>query len=223
MSSESTVADHRRYATRLAKRDALSTRCFDLFGAGIGLLLLWPLLLAIALVVKLTSPGPAFFRSTRIGHRGRPFTLYKFRSMIDESEATGPAITAAGDPRVTPIGKTLRRLKLDELPQLLNVLRGEMSLVGPRPENPCYVALYSREQLQILDVKPGMTSPASLMFRNEEELLTGEDWENRYLHEVMPLKLAIDCEYARRRSILSDLRVIFATFAALWRRGDDGA
>jgi lipopolysaccharide/colanic/teichoic acid biosynthesis glycosyltransferase len=193
----------------------VGTRCLDVLGAGTGLVLLSPLLLALALAVKVTSPGPALFRSTRIGRNARPFTLYKFRSMIVGARAVGPAITAANDPRITSLGVTLRRMKLDELPQFLNVLKGDMSLVGPRPEDPNYVMLYSRDQMAVLEVKPGMTSPASLQYHDEEAQLTGDDWKDRYVKEVMPKKLEIDLAYALQRSPLSDLGVIFATIRKL--------
>ena len=152
-----------------------------------------------------------FFRSLRIGRNTRSFPLVKFRSMVVGAPALGPAITATGDPRITRVGSILRRMKVDELPQLVNVLRGEMSLVGPRPESPAYVALYSREQLAILEVKPGITSPASVRYRDEAEQLIGEDWEDRYVHEVLPIKLAIDLEYLGRRTFWSDIKVILST------------
>ncbi len=181
-----------------------------------------PLLLALAVAIRLTSPGPALFRSTRVGRNARPFTLYKFRSMTEGAQSVGPAITSAEDPRITPLGRKLRRTKLDELPQLLNVLRGEMSLVGPRPEDPSYVALYSREQLAVLDAKPGITSPASLCYRSEETQLTGDDWEDHYIREVMPAKLAIDRDYLRVRTPWSDVRVVLETIASLMGRDDQG-
>jgi lipopolysaccharide/colanic/teichoic acid biosynthesis glycosyltransferase len=199
--------------------DRAGTRALDLLGAATGLLLLSPLLLTIAAAIKLTSPGPALFRSTRVGRNGRPFSLYKFRSMTEGAENIGPAITPAEDPRITPLGKELRRMKLDELPQFLNVLWGDMSLVGPRPEAPSYVALYSREQLEILEAKPGMTSPASLHYRSEETQLVGEDWEEHYVNEVLPAKLAADAEYLRARTVWSDVRVILQTVTSLMGRG----
>jgi lipopolysaccharide/colanic/teichoic acid biosynthesis glycosyltransferase len=189
-------------------------------GAGIGLILLSPFLLTLAVAIRLTSRGPALFRSIRVGQNYRPLTLYKFRSMTDGAHRLGPAVTAARDPRITSLGRTLRHFKLDELPQLLNVLKGEMSLVGPRPEASPYVALYSREQMAILEAKPGMTSPASLRYRDEEVHLTGEDWEEHYVRDVMPAKLAIDLEYVRRRSVWSDLRVILETVVGIVGRHD---
>ena len=177
-----------------------------------------PLLLMLALLVKLTSRGPVLFRSKRIGLQGRPFLLLKYRSMTPGADSLGPAITSAGDPRVTRVGEFLRRLKLDELPQLINVLQGDMSLVGPRPEDPSYVALYSRDQLSILEAKPGMTSPASLRYRDEASELTGDDWESHYIREVMPAKLAIDQKYIANRTVWSDVSVILMTIAGVWHR-----
>ncbi len=193
----------------------LSIRCLDLLGAVIGLTMLSPLLLVLAAVVKLTSPGPVLFRSLRMGLGGRPFVLLKYRSMVPAAPTLGPAVTSANDPRITTFGRVLRQLKFDELPQLINVLRGHMSLVGPRPEDPAYVARYSREQLAILDVKPGITSPASVRYRDEAAQLTGDDWQTRYLTEVMPAKLAIDLEYVTGRTVWSDLRLIVSTIASL--------
>lgn len=193
------------------------TRLLDVSCAGFGLLVLSPLLLALATVIKLTSPGPALYRSVRVGQNARPFTLYKFRSMVEGAQAIGPAITAAHDRRLTPVGATIRRLKVDELPQLINVLKGDMSLVGPRPEDPRYVALYSREQLAVLDAKPGITSPASLQYRDEAEQLTGPDWEDRYVSQVMPVKLALDADYLSGRTVGSDILVILKTVSSLMR------
>lgn len=219
MSSAPSATEHAVSVRRDTLADRAATRVLDVAGAGIGLILLSPLLLALATAIKAASRGPALFRPIRIGRNYRPFTLYKFRSMSDGAHRLGPAITSAEDPRVTPLGGRLRRLKLDELPQLINVLKGEMSLVGPRPEDPAYVVRYSREQLAILDVRPGMTSPASLHYKAEEAHLTGEDWEDHYIHEVMPAKLAIDWEYLGRRTPWSDVWVVAKTITSLIDRG----
>lgn len=192
-------------------------RLFDLLASAMGLVLLSPLLALIAIAIRLTSPGPIFYRARRVGRGGREFTLYKFRSMVADADRHGPGITAAGDPRVTPVGRVLRRTKLDELPQLWNVLRGDMTLVGPRPEDPRYVALYTPEQRRVLDVRPGITSLASLEYRNEESILRGPDWEQRYVQEVMPAKLAIDLRYVQRATLFSDLVIILRTLLALFR------
>jgi lipopolysaccharide/colanic/teichoic acid biosynthesis glycosyltransferase len=192
-------------------------RLFDLVLASLALLALSPILVALALAVKLTSRGPAIYRGDRIGLHGRPFHLLKFRSMyVDDNR--GAAITRAGDPRVTPVGRILRKYKLDELPQLLNVIRGEMSLVGPRPESPRYTALYDAAQQRILDVRPGITSAASVQYRDEESVLTGEEWERTYIERVMPDKLRIDLAYLERRTLLTDLGLILKTIAAIVRR-----
>ena len=190
-------------------------RVLDVIASAAGLLILSPLFAALALAVKLSSRGPVLHRGERVGRGGRPFFLFKFRSMrVGES---GPAITRAGDPRVTAVGRVLRKSKLDELPQLINVLRGDMSLVGPRPEAPRYVALYDDAQRRILAARPGLTSPASLEYRAEEEQLVGDDWERLYVETIMPAKLRIDLDYLGRRTLASDLRVIAATLAALFR------
>ena len=200
-------------------RNALGIRCLDLLGAGVGLVALSPALMTLTVLIRLDSPGPALHRAVRIGREGRPFTLYKFRSMVERASSLGPEITVASDSRITKTGSTIRSWKLDELPQLLNVLKGDMSLVGPRPEDPKYVSLYSRDQLSILQAKPGITSPASLLFREESATLTGDEWQHRYIHEVMPAKLAADSEYIARRTVWSDVGVIFQTVWVLVSRG----
>lgn len=192
-------------------------RLIDVLAAAAGLLILSPLLLALALWVKLSSPGPIFYRARRVGRGGQPFHLYKFRTMVADADRRGPGITTAGDSRITPVGRFLRRTKLDELPQLLNVLKGEMSLVGPRPEDPRYVALYNAEQQRVLQVRPGITSPASLQYRNESELLRGRDWETVYTQEILPHKLALELDYLQKRSVWRDLGLIGQTVLSLWR------
>lgn len=192
-------------------------RLFDVMVSGIGLLVLSPLLLAIGLAVRLTSPGPALYKAKRVGRDGELFTLYKFRSMVADADKQGPGVTTAGDSRVTPVGRILRRTKLDELPQLFNVLRGDMSLVGPRPEDPRYVALYTPEQRAVLRVRPGITSPASVHYRDEERILQGENWETQYMTQVLPAKLALDLEYAQQANLLTDLKIILQTAKALFR------
>ena len=189
-------------------------RPFDILASAIGLIILSPVLLGIALVVRLTSPGPALYRAQRVGRFGKEFTLYKFRSMVVGAERYGPGITAAGDIRITRVGRFLRRTKLDELPQLMNVLRGDMSLVGPRPEDPRYVALYTPEQRRILEQRPGITSAASLTYRNEERMLSGDDWERVYVEQVIPAKLTIDLEYAQRATLWRDIGLILRTVLA---------
>lgn len=192
-------------------------RLFDLLIAVPALLLLAPLFVLLALYVRWDSPGPAFYRAVRVGRNGVPFCLYKFRSMCSDAAHTGPAVTAQGDCRVTRAGALLRRTKLDELPQLLNVVRGEMSLVGPRPEDPRYVALYTPVQRRLLAVRPGITGAASLAYRHEEQLLAGPDWEQVYVAEVLPAKLSIDLAWLAQRTLAGDLALILRTVAAVVR------
>jgi lipopolysaccharide/colanic/teichoic acid biosynthesis glycosyltransferase len=163
----------------------------------------------IAAAVKLSSPGPVFYRQRRVGRGGRPFWLYKFRTM--RCGAGGPSVTADGDPRVTPAGRFLRALKLDELPQLLNILRGEMSVIGPRPEVERFVALYTLEQRRVLEQTPGLASMAQLVYAHEARLLRGHpDPEEAYVQHLLPRKLAVDLEYERTRTFRSDMRLIGA-------------
>lgn len=194
-------------------------RALDIAASAAGLVALSPVLLGIGFLVKLSSPGPVFYAATRVGRDERIFRLYKFRTMVTGADRSGPGITTAQDARVTRIGAYLRRAKLDELPQLFNVLRGEMSLVGPRPEDPRYVARYTREQKAVLAHRPGITSPASLRYRNEADLLKGEDWERVYVDEILPAKLAIEIEYLRKRTLWRDIVLIAQTI--LGRPSDD--
>jgi len=200
-----------------------SKRLFDLFWSALGLLLLLPVFLGIALAIKLDDGGPVFFRQQRIGYRGRPFTMWKFRTMVVDAERRGGSLTVGRDPRVTRVGYWLRKTKLDELPQLWNVLKGEMSLVGPRPEVPRYVALYTEEQRRVLELVPGITDPASIRFRHESELLArSPDPERTYVEVVMPEKIRLNLEYAERATVWSDFLVILQTFLSLFRPSDVG-
>jgi lipopolysaccharide/colanic/teichoic acid biosynthesis glycosyltransferase len=194
----------------------LTKRLFDMVCAALGLLLLAPVLLLAAVWIKLDSPGPALFRQTRVGRFGVPFTIHKFRTMRVEP---GAAITVGVDPRITRPGHFLRQTKLDELPQLWDVLRGAMSLVGPRPELPRYVALYPAElRERVLAVRPGITDPASLAFSHEAELLAAAaDPEREYREVVMPAKLQLSADYAAHASLRSDLRLILATLGRVVR------
>lgn len=187
-------------------------RALDFTAAGLGLLVLSPVLLLVALVIKLTDGGPVFFRQERVGRGGRPFRMWKFRSMrVDNA---GAKITVSGDSRITPIGRRLRASKLDELPQLWNVVRGDMSLVGPRPEVEEYVKLYTPEQRRVLDARPGITDPASFAFYDESALLARvADPHRYYVEHLMPEKIRINLEYADRRSMAGDLYLIVATVA----------
>lgn len=192
-------------------------RLIDLAAATVGLIILSPLLLALALWVKLSSSGPIFYQAKRIGRGGQLFRLYKFRTMVADADRRGPGITTAGDNRITSAGRFLRRTKLDELPQLLNVFKGEMSLVGPRPEDPRYVALYTPEQQLVLQVRPGITSIASLEYRNESDLLCGRDWETVYTQEILPHKLDLELNYLQKRTFWRDLGLIWQTILSIWR------
>ncbi len=198
-------------------------RAFDMTAAALGLVVLSPLFLVLALLIRSTSPGPAFFRQERVGLHGRPFRMFKFRSMRQDAEAHGGQLTVGADPRVTRVGSVLRRYKLDELPQLINVVRGEMALVGPRPEVPRYVALYDERQRQVLEMRPGVTDPASIAYRGESELLaSSSDPETTYVNSIMPHKLELNLEYLGRRTLLSDIGILLATVAKLARRDADG-
>jgi lipopolysaccharide/colanic/teichoic acid biosynthesis glycosyltransferase len=196
-------------------------RLFDVVAATAGLVILSPLLAAIAVAIKAQDVGrdggPVLHRAVRIGRDGRPFRLFKFRTMVAGADKVGPGITAGADPRITPVGRWLRRAKLDELPQLVNVLAGDMSLVGPRPEDPRYVALYTPEQRRVLQVRPGITSAASLAYRREEQMLCGPEWEAAYRSQVMPAKLAIDLDYLARRTLWSDFVLIVRTATVLFQ------
>jgi lipopolysaccharide/colanic/teichoic acid biosynthesis glycosyltransferase len=183
--------------------------------ASLGLFLISPLLLVLSLLILIKTGRPVFYVATRVGMGGRPFGLYKFRTMTTDAADKGPAITVKGDTRVTTVGRVLRGYKLDELPQLLNVVKGDMALVGPRPEDPKYVSFYTPAQRQILAVRPGMTSLASLRFSSEDDLLEGPGWEARYLREIMPAKLRMEIEYQSRRSLLGDLGVVMLTVLRL--------
>jgi len=195
-------------------------RLFDLVVAGAGLLLLAPLLLVIALWIKLDSPGPVFFRQQRVGRFGALFRIHKFRSMRGDAPLAGPQLTVGADPRITRAGAFLRRSKLDELPQLIDVLAGTMSLVGPRPEVPRYVAMYPAElRAKVLSVRPGITDPASIAYRDENTLLAGAaDPERVYIEQVMPAKLRFAAQYVDRMSLWNDVRLIGATLRSLWWR-----
>ena len=195
----------------------MGKRLFDIVCAATALALLAPLLLALALWVRLDSPGPVLFRQQRVGRDSRPFAILKFRTMQVNAEAAGLQITVGQDPRITRAGSWLRRSKLDELPQLLNVLRGDMSMVGPRPEVPRYVALYPDEiRREVLSLRPGMTDLASVQYRSESALLAhSSDPEQTYVDTILPAKLALCRQYVRERSFWLDLRIIGMTLGIL--------
>lgn len=195
----------------------MAKRLFDIVCAAVGLLLLSPLLLAVAAWIKLDSAGPVMFRQERVGRYGRTFRIHKFRTMRVDAPSLGPQITVGDDARITRSGRWLRATKVDELPQLWDVLRGAMSLVGPRPEVPRYVALYPDALRDVvLSVRPGITDPASLSFRNESELLArAADPEREYVEVVMPMKLGLAADYVRNASLAGDIRLILATLGAI--------
>lgn len=197
----------------------MAKRIFDWLASGLGLLVLSPMLLVIALWIKLDSPGQVFFRQERVGLGGRVFRIHKFRTMVSDAELRGLQITVGDDSRVTIVGKWLRKYKLDELPQLLDVWLGNMSLVGPRPEVPRYVACYPADLREVvLSVRPGITDRASIEFKDENEILgRAADPHNAYLNEVLPIKLSFYVEYVRTRSFSGDIFLILKTVAALVR------
>ena len=197
--------------------DETVKRTFDILASFIGLMLLAPLFAIIAIEIKYTSPGPVFYRGKRLGRHGRIFGILKFRTMYEKiSSYQGPPITAQDDPRITPMGKWLRDTKINELPQLWNVLVGDMSLIGPRPEDPDIAEAWPEDaRMEILSVRPGITSPASVIYRNEETLLHNVNVVEDYLRSVLPTKLRLDQLYARNHSFLSDLDVLFWTALAL--------
>lgn len=192
-------------------------RAFDLALSLAGIVLLAPLFLAMAIWIRLDSPGPVFFRQVRVGKSGKPFRIFKFRTMLTDAETKGPPITAGEDPRITLAGRFLRRYKLDELPQLVNVVLGEMSLVGPRPEVPRYVALYPDDvRERILSMPPGITDYASIEFRDESALLqSSEDPEATYINEIMPVKLKYYERYVVERSLWLDITLIHQTIKSI--------
>ena len=191
-------------------------RIFDVTASGLGLLLLSPLFLIVAIWIRLDSPGPVFYRQTRVGRYNKDFRLLKFRSMRVGSDKKGLITVGGRDPRVTRSGYWIRKYKLDELPQLINVFKGDMSLVGPRPEVRKYVDLYTPEQLHVLDVRPGITDLASSRYRNENELLEqAADPEQFYRDTVMQDKLRINLEYVSGHSFFKDIKIILMTFKAV--------
>lgn len=191
-------------------------RLFDILASSTALILLLPILIVLALAVALGSPGGAFFQQVRVGRGGREFKLLKFRSMRPGSEAGGQITVGDRDPRITGVGHFMRRSKLDELPQLINILKGDMSVVGPRPEVPKYVAFYTAEQRKVLNVRPGLSSLASIAYINENEVLgRSNDPERTYVEEVMPAKLELDLRYVREQSLALDLSVITGTIGRL--------
>lgn len=191
-------------------------RTIDITAAAIGLVTLSPLLFMAAALVRLSSPGPVLFRQQRLGMGFRPFTIYKFRTMVVDAPARGAAITCGDDPRITPVGRFLRKTKLDELPQLFNVLVGDMSLVGPRPEVPRYVEMFREDFAEILSMRPGITDLASITYRHEADILgRAADPQAEYVGRILPDKIRLAKEYRRRSSVFFDLFLIVRTVAAI--------
>jgi len=191
-------------------------RVFDVVLSAGGLALLAPILAAVAVAIRVNSAGPVFYRGLRAGRDGRPFRIFKFRTMVVNADKIGGPSSAADDPRITRVGDFLRRYKLDELPQLLNVVKGEMSLVGPRPEVMQEVLQYTDEEKRLLDVRPGITDWASIKFRNEGEILRGSvDPHQAYLEKIRPEKIRLGLEYVQRRSLATDCRIIASTLRAI--------
>lgn len=187
-------------------------RFFDVLFSFIGLLILLPLFAVISILVKLDSRGPIFFRQERIGKEFRPFKIYKFRTMVMDAENNGPQITVGGNSRVTKIGKLLRKYKIDELPQLINILKGEMSLVGPRPEVKKYVELFKLDYEKLLKIRPGVTDPASIRYSKEESILSSsKNWEEDYAKKLLPEKIKISSQYVDNHNFLNDLYLILKT------------
>lgn len=198
----------------------MAKRLFDLLGAGVALLLLTPLLLLVALAIRFDSSGPVFFRQERIGRHGVPFRIHKFRTMRVDAQSQGPQVTVGHDARITRVGHVLRHYRLDELPQFIDVLSGAMSLVGPRPEVPRYVAHYPADlKAQVLAVRPGITDPASLAHIDEAAALAGAaDPEREYIERILPRKLSLQAEYAAGATLRSDLTVLARTLRVLVSR-----
>jgi len=196
-------------------------RFIDILAAGAGLVVLAPLFASVAFAIKWYSPGPILYASTRVGTGGVEFRMWKFRTMVLHADRIGGSVTTADDPRVTPIGRMLRRSKLDELPSLWNVLVGDMTLVGPRPETPVWVATYTPDMTWVLETRPGITDVAQILFRHEEQMLKGSAVDPRQYLTIMRWKVALQAEYLQRRSFLTDLRVLYYTITAILNRAPD--
>lgn len=190
-------------------------RTFDLSCSLLGLILLFPLFIVIAVLIKVDSPGPVFYRGVRAGLHGKPFRIYKFRTMVVNAEKIGGESTGKDDPRITRVGRFLRRYKLDELPQLINVIRGEMSIVGPRPEVLTYTNRYEGDERLILTVRPGITDYSSIQFIQLGEVLGSEDPDRVYEEKVLPVKNALRLKYVKEQSFLGDLVIIAKTLLKL--------
>jgi len=191
-------------------------RSFDLAASLGGLLILCPIMFIITLLIIKEDGGPVFYRGVRVGRYGKPFRIFKFRTMVKDAEKIGPSSTGDDDPRITKIGKYLRRFKLDELPQLINVLKGDMSMVGPRPQVPWAVELFNSDEKILLQVRPGITDYASIQFHNEGEILAGyDDADKAYMEIIHPEKMRLAVEYVKEMSLITDTKIIFSTLIKL--------
>ncbi len=194
-------------------------RTFDFLSSLVGLILVSPVLVTIAILIKREDGGPVFYRGVRVGRFGKTFRIFKFRTMVVDAEKKGGPSTADDDPRITKVGKFIRKFKLDELPQLINVLKGEMSIVGPRPEVQMYVDMFTEEEKAILSVRPGITDWASIWNPDEGAILAGSpDPERTYMEKIRPEKIRLQLKYVRERSFLVDLRIIFETLKTVLKR-----
>ncbi len=193
-------------------------RAIDIAGAVVGLILLSPVFIITAILIKLTSKGPVFYKSKRVGKDGKLFTMFKFRTMHVNADVVGPKLTYKNDPRITRLGKYLRQFKIDELPQLFNVLKGDMSLVGPRPEDPKYIVHYSEKQKEIFSIKPGITGLAQLKYINIESILNHETLTQTYVKEIIPEKYKLNKQYIENMSFSLDLKILFNTLLSIFRK-----
>ncbi len=218
MTTLDTISDAPRMSSQSGSMTAwnfsLGKRLLDSVSAGAGLVLVLPVMAVTAIAVRVTSPGPVLFRQRRVGKDGQPFEILKFRTMVHRPQGTGPGVTRKGDSRITAVGRVLRRARLDELPQLVNVLRGDMSLVGPRPDLPEFRQAVRPEQQQVFSLRPGLTGWATLHFRDEEKLLADvpvEQTAGYYVEHILSQKTQLDLDYAQRATFLGDLKIILRT------------
>jgi lipopolysaccharide/colanic/teichoic acid biosynthesis glycosyltransferase len=193
-------------------------RLFDLISSMVVLILISPIFLIVPILIKLNSRGPVFFKQWRTGKEGKLFRIYKFRTMIQDGDKVGAPITSGNDPRITTIGKFLRRYEIDEIPTLLNVLKGDMSIVGPRPEVPQYSHYFTGKYQEVLSVRPGLTDLGTIAFRDEAKYLNRENHEGVYNEEILPQKLELYLKYIHERTFLFDLKIIFKTFALILKQ-----
>lgn len=202
-----------QYKTQASNQNDFAKRTFDVIMSSIGLIILSPFFLIISLLIKMDSSGPVFFKQIRVGRYEKNFKILKFRTMVTDAEKRGAQITVGRDSRITRVGHFLRKSKLDELPQLINVFKGDMSLVGPRPEVPKYTQYYTKQQKHIFEIRPGITDFASIKYRDENEILAkSPDPEKTYIEEIMVDKLNLNLEYLEKKSLLTDIKIIFHTF-----------